>query len=205
MLNQLVVKFQQIPKLLLGFIVLVLVLVGLYFNSPPTTVCDIQMEEVSKRLAKGFFSKDSRGGGFEQGIMNAFNNCLQSNSPGGCHDMFARFDYLEGIVKSVPTECGTHSSTGDILGFLEKGLRLFTMIAWGDQPPRDRYNKTSWLDTADLGLFCRLKRQHQRLYGRQAWDQFLNNFLPRLPGADSLSKKELWEKCLFSYPCKGLY
>ncbi len=177
----------------------------MYFNDPPKTICDIQMEEVNKRLVKGFFQVDERGTGYEAGVMVAFEKCLESNSPGGCFDMFQRFDYLEGLVKSIPTDCGAHESTAKIKSFLAKGLRLFAKIAWGDTKPINKYNKTSWLDTADLGLFCRLKRQYQRLYGRDQWNIFVWNFLPTLNDANTLQKKELWELGLFSYPCKGLY
>lgn len=200
-----ILQLQAIPKLLLGFIVICGVLIFMYFKNPPTTLCDIQMEEVNARLVKGFFQVDERGTGFEAGIMTAFEKCLESNSPGGCHDMFQRFDYLEGLVKTIPTECGSHVSTQSIANFLAKGLRLLGKIAWGDEKPINKYNKTSWLDTADLGMFCRLKRQYQRLYGKEAWDQFLAGFLPTLPSTDPLTMNERFELSLFSYPCGGLY
>ncbi len=177
----------------------------MYFNDPPKTVCDIQMEEVNERLVKGFFQVNERGTGFETGVMVAFEKCLESNSPGGCHDMFRRLDYLEGIIKTVPTECGTHASTAKLKGYLEKGLRLFAKIAWGEEKPINKYNKTSWLDTADLGLYCRLKRQYQRLYRREAWRAFIGQFLPTLPEADKMQRSEIWDLCLYSYNCKGLY
>lgn len=205
MLNEIILKIQRLPNLLLGFFVILAVLGVMYYNDPPKTLCDIQMQEVNKRLGSGFFQNDSRGGGFESGVMTAFNHCLESNSPGGCHDMFKRFDYLEGIVKTVPTECGGHSSTSQIRGFLAKALRLFGKIAWGEKPPINKYNKTSWLDTADLGLFCRLKRQYQRLYGYQAWKNFVQGFAPTLPEAKDLERKKIFELCIYTYPCKGLY
>ncbi len=205
MLNEIILKVQSLPNLLLGFMVICGVLVVMYFNDPPKTVCDIQMEEVDARLVKGFFQVDERGTGFEKGVQTAFQKCLESNSPGGCYDMFQRLDYLEGLVKTIPTNCGDHGSTQKVKGFLEKGMRLLAKIAWGEEKPINKYNKVNWLDTADLGLFCRLKRQYQRLYGRENWRVFLEKFLPTLPGADKLQRKEIWELCLFTYPCKGLY
>ncbi len=205
MLSSIILYIQRMPKLLLGFLVLLGVLAVLVYRDPPKTVCDIQMNEVNKRLADGFFVNDTRGGGFEKGVMTAFNNCLNSNAPGGCHEMFSRLDYLEELIKTIPAECGSHPSTAAVKGFVAKGLRLFGMIAWGEAKPINKYNKTSWLDTSDLGLYCRLKRQYQRLYGQEAWRQFVWGFLPGLPEAKTLQRKEIWDLGLFSYPCKGLY
>lgn len=205
MLDQWLTKIRQIPSLLLGFLVIVGVLIFLYFNDPPKTICDVQMNEVNQRLVKGFFKDDTRGGGFEAGIMTVFNHCLTSNSPGGCYDIFSRLDYLEGLIKTVPSQCGGHEATASLKGYLEKGLRLIAKIAWGEKKPINKYNKTAWLDMADLGLYCRLKRQYVRLYGNNQWQSFAWSVLPTLPESKGLTKKEVWELCLFSYPCKGLY
>jgi hypothetical protein len=204
MLDQLILKIKQLPKLLLGFIVILIVLLVLYFNDPPKTICDIQMQSVNASLVEGFYN-NSKEGDFGKSAKAAKIFCLSSNSPGGCRDMLSRMDYLEKQIRTIPSECGYHASTKGIRSNLQISLKLLAEIAWGDKPPLDKYNKISWFDTRDLGLYCRLKLQHQRLYGKEAWNQFAFSVIATLPGANTLEKKELMDRTLYSYPCNGLY
>jgi hypothetical protein len=205
MLGPLILKLQRVPKLLVGFVVISAVLIFMVFNDPPKTLCDIQMQEINKSLQDGFFLVNKRAGNFEAGLKSAYQNCLNSNSMGGCHDMFSRFDYLEGMVRTIPSECGAHASTAKIQSYLHRGLRLLAMIAWGDQPPINKYNKTNWLDASDIGLFCRLKRQYLRLYGSENYKVFFTSVIAKLPDSATLTQKDRWELSLFSYPCQGYY
>lgn len=216
---------QQLPPLLLGFIVIVVVLIGFRFYDPPKTLCDVQAEAVKKRLVNGFYSSlgnnrysqaaaleeaqrqadDFSRSSLESSVLEAFNFCLRSNSAGGCYDMFSRLDFFEKQIRTIPTECGESPATAFLRKAGEKALRLFLRLAWGDEAPKNKYNITSWLDTHDLGIYCRLKRQYVRLFGKEqlnilAWSQ-----IPLLPGAKDLSRKEMGERSLMSYPCKGLY
>lgn len=192
------------PKLLLGFILIVLTIVVLYINDPPKTICDMQMESVMEQLNKGFFAKRETGL-YGQSIESALKFCLKSNSSGGCRDMFSRLSFFEKRVKSIPTECGNDSATAVVHKALRRGLRLLAEIAWGEKPPASKFDKTAWLETNDIGLFCRLKAQYQRLYGDEQWRDLAWSTIGNLPGMDTLSKKDLWERSLFSYPCAGLF
>ena len=194
---------QRIPKLLLGAIVIVAVLLFMVFNDPPTTLCDIQMEVVNKRLASHFYT-NKKEGTYNKSVKNAFDFCMESNSPGGCYDMFSRMMYLEKQVLTIPSKCGGHTSTENVRNALEKGLKLIVRIAWGDGPPESSYEKKAWLQPPDLALYCRLKREHQRLMGKKRWKLFRETVMAGLPEAKTLSRKVRWEKSLFSFPCKGM-
>ena len=204
MLNQWTLKIQQMPKLLFGFIVILIAMVVTVYRDPPTTQCQIQMEQVQKRLVNGFYQSYNRGK-YQSGILSSFQNCLDTNSPGGCLDLFKRLDFFEEQIRTVPTHCGQDPATDFVRKALLKALRLLVRISWGDQPPINKYNKTAWLDTADLGLYCRLKRQFVRLYGKETYKSFAWFYIPKLPEATTLERRDQWNKSLFSYPCKGLY
>lgn len=204
MINQWIVKILQLPKLFIGFVVILMVLIGLYLQDPPKTLCDIQMEAIEAQLMKGFYSK-TKEGLFGRSVKSAKSFCLSSNSPGGCYDLFTRLSYFEKQVKTLPTQCGPHPSANKMRSILQKSIKLFVDIGWGDQAPKDKYNKTSWLDPGDLGLYCRLKYQHQRLYGKQVWQEFAWAALSTLPGVEALQKKQIWERSLFSYSCQGVF
>lgn len=191
------------PKLLLGFIVIVGVLLFLVYNDPPKNLCDIQMAEVKKRLIKGFYRGNDRGR-YESGIKSSYNNCMDTNSPGACLDIIKRYDFFEEQIRAVPKKCGPHPSTNFVKKLIEKGSRLIVMIGWGEKPPINRYNRTSWLDTADLALFCRLKGQYYRLFGKAQWKLFAKGTIGKLPDAKTLPRKEQWDKSLFAYSCNGL-
>lgn len=205
MLNSILQKLQRLPQLLIGFLVLSGALLFMSYYDPPRSLCELQMQEVEKHLLKGFYSVNHRSGGFEGRLKTAYQKCLSTNSAGGCLDMFSRFGHLASSVKNLPSECGQHPSTQKVQRFLARGLRLLAMIGWGEKPPENKYNKTAWLDSTDLGLFCRMKFQYRRLYGDQAWKQLAWSTLPGLPGAKELDKRQLWDRGLFSNSCKAFY
>jgi len=216
---------QQMPPLLFGFVVIVAVLIGFRFYDPPKTLCDVQAEAVQKRLANGFYrslgnnknsqaasleevqrnSDDFSRSSLESSVIEAFNFCLSSNSPGGCFDMFSRLDFFEKQIRTIPTECGESLATEPLRKASEKALRLFLRLAWGEEAPKNKYNITSWLDTHDLGIYCRLKREYVRLFGKKQLNALAWSQIPTLPGAKDLTRKEMGERSLMSYPCKGLY
>ena len=204
MLDNIIVRILHLPKLFLGFVIIVLVLLAIYYNDPPKTLCDIQMEEIQKNLRRGFYANDERGS-YRKSIGDALKFCLSSNSSGGCHDLFTRFEFFEKRIRSLPTNCGFNSAALPVRKALQKSLRLFAEIGWGGKPPESKYNNVSWLDSFDLGLYCRLKRQYLRLYGNPDWQTFTQSVVFQLPGAETLKGKEILERSLFSYPCKGLY
>ncbi len=183
---------------------LLIALVGLSIYDPPKTICDVQMDEVNSRLVKGFYQDNSEGL-YGQSIKDAFDFCISTNSPGGCFDMFTRLTFFEKQIKTIPENCGSHTKIEPIKRALDRALKLFVELAWGDEPPNNKYNKTSWLDQRDIGLFCRLKNEYIRLFGPDTWKAHMGAIAPGLPGVESLQKKDIWEKSLFSYPCKGLY
>ena len=119
--------------------------------------------------------------------------------------MFSRLVFFEKQIRTLPEECGPSPVSSPIRKALEKALRLFAKIAWGGKPPENKYSKLSWLDSMDIGLYCRLKRQYRRLYGQESWKNFTWSVIPTLPGVESLkkNKKEIWERSLFSQTCKG--
>lgn len=216
-MDQITQFIQRVPKLLLGTIIIVGTLFFLIYNDPPKTVCDIQMEVVNKNLVGKFYTNKGSGkvnaegqliggsalGSYQKGVGSAFDFCMKTNSAGGCYDMFSRLYYLEKQTKTIPKECGDHSSTTSIRDAVRKGIKLLVTIAWGETPPETAYEKVSWLDTSDIALFCKLQAQHQRLYGA-SWKQFRESVIMSLPEAKKLTRKERWEKSLFSYPCRQL-
>lgn len=118
--------------------------------------------------------------------------------------MLTRLKFFEKQIRTIPKECGAHPSIGKVQGALEKGIKLIAKIGWGAKPPETLFDKKAWLDETDLALFCRLKREHRRLFGKQRWQGFRESVIMILPEANKLPRKKRWEKSLFSYPCKGL-
>ena len=202
-IDNLILKIQSLPSLLLGSIVICLVLIALYFIQPPITFCDIQMEAINETLKKGFYTDDKRGK-YGKSVNHAFKHCLKSNSSGGCYDIFSRFKFFEKQIRTLPEECGPSPASSSIKKALKKALRLFAKIAWGDKPPENRYSKLSWLDTSDVGLYCQMKRHYRRLYGDEEWKIFSWSVIPTLPEVKSFknNKKEMWNRSIFSVNCR---
>ena len=119
--------------------------------------------------------------------------------------MFKRLHFFEKQIRTLPEKCGASEATLPIKKALEKALRLFAKIGWGGSPPENRYNKKAWLDNEDIGLYCRLKKQYQRLYGKNTWNIFAWSVIANLPKIETLkkNKREIWNRTLFSQNCKG--
>ena len=195
---------QGLPKMLLGSLAVVGVLLFMYISEPPVTICDVQLETVRKKLNKDFLRRSrEKFGAYDSPIGKSYEYCLKSNSTGGCYDLFRRLIIFERQVRTLPTQCGDHEGVQAFRSWLIKGVVLMSKIAWGEEPPKTLYEKKGWLEEDQVALFCRMKREYGRLYGKAAWNKLRDGALQQLPQAKSLTRKDLWEKSLFSLPCRG--
>ena len=188
----------------LGGLVVVGVLIFMYLSEPPITICDIQLETVRKKLNKDFLRRNrEKFGAHDSPVGKSYDYCLQSNSTGGCYDLFRRLIIFERQLRTLPAQCGSHEGVQAFQSWLVKGISLMARIAWGEKPPETIYEKKGWLEEDQLALFCRMKREYKRLYGKSEWGRLRDGTLMKLPGAESLTRKDKWEKSIFSFPCRG--
>lgn len=104
----------------------------------------------------------------------------------------------------VPLECTQKLSSLPVLkNVIWESLELTVRLAWGAKPPDSYVQRLSWLSRQEVQTFCMLKQEAIDIYGKPRWDGFREKMLKSLPGADKLSRKEVWERILLSISCKN--
>lgn len=196
-----------IPKPLLATLAIVGGILFIVFSDPPKTLCDTQLE-VLRKSQEGFLTPDKNSKiQTTPGFQKFITQCKIANSPGGCYEFFMKMKVLLEDLKDVPDECMPEVSSGDVLNSdavqpaIFQTLTLMMQLAWGEKPPETYHEKFGWLDTADMTLFCDLKRTAQKTYGREAWEPFQERMFRELPGAADLSRKAAWDAMLLSMNC----
>jgi hypothetical protein len=197
-------RLLSLPKALL-----VLVLLGggialiIMFN-PPYTVCDSQLE-LFKKNQTGFIYIDEKDKASQTPMIDKLSDrCKETNSPGGCYELFLKMKEFLGDLDRVPSECaGQVTGRNEIKNALWNQIKLMMNLAWGTKPPTNLYDKIAWLDPADLALFCRLKATIESLYGKEAMDNFRETMFHDLPGATNIPRGQAWELMLLSTDCRA--
>jgi hypothetical protein len=202
-----------VPK---GLLALIAIVVGIFFvvlSSPPHTVCDSQLE-LFRSNEQHFLFLDQAKRNKIRGIgdpiegdettkyLTLYNHCLNTNTPGGCYELFYETRTLLRDLSEVPDSCAAEA--GDIAE-VKKAIwgveDLLVRLGWGEKPPGQYSQKFGWLDTADLSLFCKLKHQIITSYEEEAWENFRESQFKSLPGAKDLTREEVWDLSLFSENC----
>lgn len=201
MLDQLIMKF---PPWFVAVVVLAVFVVGLYVFNPPTTVCDVQMD-VFKRAQRSFLATTGRGSvQLRSEIDRSIRQCLEGNSPGACLDLFRGMGRLATDLEAVQSQCV--AAVGEVPGVRAAVLRsaeVMVQVAWGDAGPMSQAGRASWLDTADVAVFCRLRRAATAIVGREAFEAWQQSVLGKLPGFSKLQREDALSKTLFAVNCES--
>ncbi len=128
--------------------------------------------------------------------------CKRSNNPGGCYELFSGIKTLLTDLESLTRECGSSAGNNpEVKAAIKDTLELIVRLAWGEKPPASYHAKFSWLDAADISLFCKLRNRYQAMSGDEAWKSFRQRLLTELPGAKELPQNEVWDLSIFSENC----
>ena len=195
-------SWMSIPRFLLVSLLLVGGTLLVIFFNPPYSICDSQIE-VFKTAQTGFLYLNPKEKLSKTAQVELLTDrCKQTNSPGGCYELFLKFKGLLGDLERVPKECSPQvSDVSEVKKALGKQMKLMVELAWGMKPPLSFNEKLGWLDAADLALFCRLKRIFEEFYGKEGLSSFVESMFQGLPGAISMPRERAWEMMLLSTNC----
>lgn len=196
----------QIPKNLLAILV---VAGGTIFwvvlVQPLATVCDAQIEGFQKIQSDFLYKEKSYPKAkklVKRKYQYLYENCLDTNSPGGCYEYFGQVRTVLHDLEPFTGEClATPKSIKEVDFLLWKTAELMVRSAWGEAPPSSYHAKFGWLDTADIALFCKLKSRIIAVYGQSKYDAFQNKMMLELPGAKDLPRNQIWDMTVFSENC----
>lgn len=194
-----------LPRNILAFSAIVGGIIFIILADPPHTVCDSQIE-LLKTQQSGFVFKEApapgakkKGSTIRASFTTLYDYCQQNAGPGGCYELFAATRSLVEDLQVVPNECASDlASVSEVKKILWAMSEFMARAAWGEKPPSAYLEKFGWLDTADVALFCTIKRQIEKTYGESSWVSFTEKLFRELPGAKDLPRKEAWEKLILS-------
>lgn len=192
----------SLPKGLLAFLVIVGGILFIVLSDPPKTVCDAQLE-IFKNNQQSFLYKNPKSKVEKTTKFDRlFEHCKRTNAPGGCLELFQLTKRMMDDLNAVPSEC--RSAAAELVE-VKKGViyltELLVRLAWGDRPPQTYAQKMGWLDVADVSLFCQLKARYTEYYGEPSWAALREKLLKSLPGADKLSRAQVWDLSILSENC----
>lgn len=198
-------------------------------SQPPVSVCDTQLEfiKTSQRL---FLYKDTAKKGlrpknicyrkvdplislkrkdkmeeepFSCSLFESLRDkCRKTNDPGGCYELFSGIKLLLTDLDTLTRECSAAAgSVPELRLALKDTLDLMVRLAWGTKPPSAYHAKFSWLDSADVSLYCKLKARYQNTYGDVVWNKYRDDMMKELPGANELPRNQVWDMSIFSENC----
>lgn len=192
----------RLPRSLLGLLVVGAILIYFIVSDPPQSACDAQMASVQEYLDRYVSRAKEDGWSYKSGFRDKYRACLKANSLGGCLVLIKRFKKFERQMRKVPKECSSHRLVAAKQKNYAMAIQLMAQLAWGAEPPSSLFEKKGWLDDESLALYCRLKKEHQRFYGSTAFRSLQESSLSGLPGAKELTRKQRWDRSLYSLPCK---
>lgn len=201
---QLIEWLKSLPKTMFVAIVLAAGVLFIVLSDPPRTICDSQMKHF-KELSKDFLFLDpAKPIKKETRYAKLLETCRSTNSPGGCLQLFGNLKSMLKDVNTFSPECyGKLSSMSEFTGALWGSLDLMVKMAWGAAGPKSAFEKTGWFDSADLNLYCSMKKVAIDVYGQSRWDGFVSEYLNSLPQAATLGRNEAWARMLLSVSCSA--
>lgn len=192
----------QLSKTALAILLIAGGVLAIVIFNPPVTVCDAQKEAFKESQKKFLYLDEKQKAVKKTKYADMYALCKSTNTPGGCYELFRDLKHMISDLKNVPRECG--SAVGEMTEVKKaiwESAELLVRIAWGFKPPQTYYEKFSWLDSADMALFCQLKDTAENLYGANSWTNFRERMFNELPGAKELPRNQVWENMILSVNC----
>jgi hypothetical protein len=197
----------SIPKGLLAFLVLFGGILFIVLSDPPKTVCDAQID-LFKKSQNTFLYANEKSKALKKTTQfgRLFENCKATNDPGGCLQLFQLTKKMLDDLASVPRECRSKvaglNETKNVINYV---LELIVRLAWGEKPPQTYGQKMGWIDVADISLYCQLKSLKIEFFGNESWeghDGMRERIMRTLPGADQMSRNQVWDFSILSENCE---
>ena len=193
----------SLPKNVLATVAILIGIGLILLLKPPHSKCDTQKELFRENVQKYFFIEYKKRELIKKNrFTSTLNECRFDGKPGSCFDFFDLLRKLNRELVTVSDQCMSEIvGAVEIKSALWDGAEVMTRLAWGEKPPDSYAERQGWLSEADIALFCGVKRQLIRAFGSERWRKFRESQFKKLPGADQLSRNEVWARILFSVKC----
>lgn len=173
----------------------------LLFN-PPYSACDSQFEIFKQNQTPFLYLDSTKKFSTETGLQMSLKICEERNLPGSCFRYFEGLRFLMRSIDTVSYECQPSILKNDeVKKALFDAVAFIVRLAWGLNPPQTYLDKTGWLDTVHLTTYCEIQSKIIDFFSPDDWSQLREQVLISLPGNETLDRKELWNRSIFSLKC----
>jgi len=188
---------QMAPQWFLALVAVIGAVFFMLYYDPPHNLCETQ-KQAYVRQQKKFLAGRQYNRFFEQ--------CLKSNSRGGCSPYFEGFKKALDDFQVLDPKCSSViAGGGRVRTTFSAFLVQTTRLAWGDQGPQSVHARSSWLGPGQLRVFCRVKNFYINNYGQGKYILFRNSVLKKLPNKRKLKNVEIKDRSLFSLSCSRYF
>jgi len=193
-MQELLSKIEQLaPQWFLALVAVAGAVVFMLYYDPPHNICETQKQAYVQQQKK-FLAGRQYNEFFEQ--------CLRSNSRGGCTPYFDGFKKAMDDFQVLDPQCSdVIAGGGRVRSTFSSFLVQTTRLAWGDEGPESIHVRESWLGPSQLRVFCRVKNFYINSYGEDKYILFRNSVLKKLPNKRKLKNIEIKDRSLFSISC----
>ena len=194
------------PQSLLVFLGLVGGLAAIFIMNPPHTACNSQLNELTKEHTPFFIIDKSVKFQEKTEYQKSFESCQNTNSPGGCLNLFNGIKELVGTLQVIPSDCFSKICLQKAFNQpLWDTIDIIVRIGWGDQPPENVHERNKWLSYSHFLLFCQIKKILNTCHGEEKWQDEQEKILQSLPGADKMTRQNIWRLTLFATSCQRVF
>ena len=193
---------KNIPQNIFALLAICAALFFIMNLQKPHSVCDSQIEVFKGNQIPFLYLDPKKTFAKTRGFDRHVDFCKKSNSAGGCLEFFDGLKRLYTDLEKVPTGCsGELMALPEVNEGMFKGLELIVHLAWGEKPPGSSLERSGWLDSTQVGVFCDYKKLINLHLGKESWNSFVEKQMTSLPGAGLLPRNDIWSRTLLSDPC----
>jgi hypothetical protein len=193
---------KNIPQNILAFLAICGALFLIMNLQKPHSVCDSQVEVFKANQIPFLYLDPKKSYIKTKDFDRVVTFCKKSNSSGGCLEFFNGMKRLYTDLEKVPTGCSaTLMEISEVKEAMFLGLELIVHLAWGERPPPSSLERSGWLDSTQVGVFCEYKKLINLHLGRETWNGFVEKQMTNLPGASLLPRNDVWSRTVLSDPC----
>ena len=198
---------KSLSKGTLAFICIALGTLVIIYLDPPHTLCNSEKTQLLETQKKFLEPDPALKKAFKKAKSphnRLYTSCKESENSGGCLEYFLHVKKFMSDFEVTSQECRKQIfSDKKIKDVFNQSLQLMVNLAWGKAAPTEYQKKYSWFDQADIYLFCKIKNLVQTSSSEANWATQREALLQQLPGADNLSRDQLWKSSLLSTSCKS--
>lgn len=206
-------------------VIVFLVLVGgvllILLAQKPHSVCDSQIEVFKESQKGALYGVEFKGKKVSPRYGAYLETCRMGNSSGACYELFSLLKKLVRDLDAGPAQCLPEmSDVAPLKKVFYEQIELMAILAWGSQPPDRGPQRLNWYDSADVALFCSMKRLFIQIFGEDAYEDWREKVYVKFAGEapivregvcincserknalQVLSSEEIWVRSLFSVRC----